>query len=171
MEFVFHPNPHRASLSDTNITGDKVQEDNCEFFSWIHDDALVLQIFWDEDGVLRDSYLSQGVGSVVGLQQRSSPSSGASGVTDVTVFVHRLGQSHLDRRAIHQLEGGEQNFKEQFSQKRLPSLELLYKLLRIRSVSVLTVRMCCCSLISLTFPLRAFMALTASSLWVKWTKA
>lgn len=56
--------------------------------------------------VCSGSYLSQSVGSVVGLQQRPSPSPRPSGVTDVTVFVHRLGQSHLDGRAVHQLEGG-----------------------------------------------------------------
>ncbi len=61
-----------------------------------------------ELAVCSGSYLSQSVGSVVGLQQRSSPSSSPSGITDVTVLVHRLGQSHLDRRSIHQLEGGRQ---------------------------------------------------------------
>ena len=60
---------------------------------------------WSEAGETA-AYLSYWVGGVVGLQ-RSSPSSGSSGVTHVAVLVHRLGQSHLDGGTIHHLDEGD----------------------------------------------------------------
>lgn len=53
------------------------------------------------------AYLSQSIGRVVALQQRPSTSTRPSGVSDVAVLVHRLGQSHLDRRTIHYLAAQE----------------------------------------------------------------
>lgn len=57
---------------------------------------------------LQDPYLSQAIGGVVALLQRSSPTSSPSCVANIAVLVHRLGQSHLNTRAVHHLEGPDQ---------------------------------------------------------------
>lgn len=100
----------------------------------------------------QEVYLSQSVGRVVVLQQRCSPSTRPSGVSDVAVLVHRLGQSHLDRGAVHYLDA--RRTRRRGEQKNVAELE----------VSPTTAR-------SPTFPLRVFMALTACSRCVKCTKA
>lgn len=91
--------------------------------------------------VCSGSYLSQGVGSVVGLQQGPSPSSGSSRVSDVTVLVDGLGQRHLDGRPVQHLQQDE---------KSPPVSNLPWATPPPPA--------------GLTFPFSAFMALMASSL-------